>query len=97
MLKNIEYSSSPCDLDSMTEIKERELRDNLANGAVTSIRALLTDSGYRLFIQLSWKQEEAMFISQRGDVRYFQSFDRLVKLLRTFEGKIPPIIVSIQI
>ena len=80
----------------MLEIKERELRDNLENGAVASIRALLTDNGYRLFIQLSWKQEESMLTSQRGDVRYFQSFDRLVSLLRSFDAKTPPIMVLIQ-
>jgi len=80
----------------MLEIKERELRDNLENGAVSSIRALLTDGGYRLFVQLSWKQEEAIFTSQRGEVRYFQSFDRLVSLLRSFEGKVPPIMVVVQ-
>lgn len=87
---DIECSNLLIEIESMIEIQERELRDYLTSKAVQSIRVQRTEEGYRVFTQLTWRDEEVVLVRQRGGIRYYKSFDKLISMLDKYAPQSKP-------
>ncbi len=81
----------------MDPIYERELLDSIAHGAVKELRLFRQGRTIvRVEVLLTWRPEPKVFQGARGEVRRFQSLDRL---LATLEGKntqaVPRVVIEL--
>ncbi len=66
----------------MEPIYERELIDSVAHGAVKELHLFRQGKTIvRVEVVLTWRPEPKVFQSARGEVRRFQSLDRLLASL----------------
>ena len=82
----------------MNTISDRELADNVKNGAVKEFRIVQNVAGkYEIVVKLAWKEGEVVLQSQRKKAREWASLDRLVRHIReNYNGSVPTILLTLQ-
>ena len=81
----------------MKTMVEAELQDYAKNKAVTQLTITsIGDSGYRIMVNLTWKEGDWHLTTSLKKIRTWASLDRLVGYLKKVFNVLPPVSLSFQ-
>jgi hypothetical protein len=80
----------------MKTMVEAELQDYAKNKAVTRLTITSGDSGYRIMVNLTWKEGDWHLTTSLKKIRTWASLDRLVLYLKKVFSVLPPVSLSFQ-
>jgi hypothetical protein len=75
----------------MHTIVEHELIDNLAHHAVKRMRLVQVERGFRITVELGWKEGQILLVTQRKKPKEWASLDRLVRHINVNYATVPVI------
>ncbi|MCC7684729.1 hypothetical protein [Janthinobacterium sp. FW305-128] len=89
-MKKIKKDKIINNMNEMTLIAENNLTEYIKNNVVQKIWISQNkDATYRLFINLTWKEEKICLGTSRRKPRHFVSLDRLISFLKKLGVRCP--------
>lgn len=90
--------TSEQEITDANTITDPELKDNARNGAVRYIKAAPAGEGkgFYLFVTLSWKEGDLLFITQKKTPRIWASLDRLMIYLEANNAHISNLTIAVK-